>query len=99
MPKFDENDLRVTFYDYFKEPKFSRVMELLKTLDVIAAAHNCPVAQVAVNWSTQNPLADICLMGVRNAREAVENCAAFDWMLSDEEIATINKAIDETVGK
>ena len=99
LPKFDENDLRITFYDYFKEPKFSRVMELLKTLDVIAAAHNCPVAQVAVNWSTQNPLADICLMGVRNAREAVENCAAFDWQLSDEEIATINKAIDETVGK
>ena len=57
------------------------------------------MVQVAVNWSTQTPLADICLMGVRNAREAVENCAAFDWMLSDEEIATINKAIDETVGK
>ena len=99
LPKFDANDLRVTFYDYFKEPKFSRVMELLKTLDKIAEAHHCPVAQVAVNWSTQNPLADICLMGVRNAREAVENCAAFDWMLSDEEIATINRAIDETVGK
>jgi len=74
-------------------------MELLKTLDQIAEAHNCPVAQVAVNWSTQNPLADICLMGVRNAREAVENCAAFDWSLSDEEMAIINKAIDETVGK
>ena len=43
----------LTFYDFFKEPKFSKIMELLKVMDQIAESHKKPVAQVAVNWSTQ----------------------------------------------
>ena len=53
LPKYDKDDMRYEFYDFFVEPKFSRVQELLKTLDVVAKAHNKPVAQVAINWSTQ----------------------------------------------
>lgn len=101
IPKFDEKDRRATFYhDYFSEPMFSRTMKLLETLDDIAAAHgNVPVAQVAVNWSTQHPLVSTAIMGVRNVAEANENCAAMSWSLSDEEFARINKAIEETVGQ
>ena len=93
MPHFEPGDMRLNFYPFFKEPKFSKCMELLKTLDEIAAAHNRPVAQVAVNWSTQNPLVDTALMGVRNPREANENCAATEWELTAEEIERLNQAI------
>ena len=34
MPKFSEDDMRLNFYDYFKEPKLSKVMQLVKRLDV-----------------------------------------------------------------
>lgn len=95
LPNWDPSDTRYSFYNFFKEPKFSKCQELLKTLDAIAEAHGKPVAQVAVNWSTQNPLVDTALMGVRNVAEADENCAATDWMLTDEEIATINAAIEK----
>ena len=37
-------------------------------------------------------------MGVRNPREAKENCAAMKWQLSSEEISIINTAIDNTIG-
>lgn len=93
LPKWDKDDYRYTFYNYFTEPKFSKAQELLKVLDKIAEAHHCPVAQVAVNWSTQNPLVDTALMGVRNEHEAEENCAATLWDLSEEEIRVINEAI------
>ena len=93
MPHFDPGDMRLNFYPFFKEPKFTKCMQLLKTLDEIAQAHNRPVAQVAVNWSTQNPLVDTALMGVRNPREADENCAATEWELSAEEIQRLNDAI------
>jgi len=89
----DPEDVRFTFYRHFKEPLFSKCQVLLKTLDAIAAAHNAPVAQVAVNWITQHPLVNTALMGVRNVAEANENCAGTNWMLSDEEIAMINAAI------
>ncbi|MGI6115348.1 aldo/keto reductase [Luoshenia tenuis] len=95
LPNWDPSDTRYSFYNFFKEPKFSKCQELLGTLDAIAAAHGKPVAQVAVNWSTQNPLVDTALMGVRNVAEADENCAATDWTLTDEEIATINAAIEK----
>ncbi|MDD3243669.1 MAG: aldo/keto reductase [Eubacteriales bacterium] len=93
LPNWDPRDTRYTFYHFFKEPKFSRCQELLKVMDGIAAAHDRPVAQVAVNWSTQNPLVDTALMGVRNPREAKENCAATEWELSADEIAVLNAAI------
>ena len=36
LPDWEENDFRYTFYDYFRDPKFSRIMELLTVLDQIA---------------------------------------------------------------
>ena len=94
MADWAPDDTRYNFYPFFKEPKFSKCQVLLKTLDAIAAAHNRPVAQVAVNWITQHPLVNTALMGVRNVAEANENCAGTEWMLTDEEIAMINKAIE-----
>lgn len=98
LPQFEPGDARIGFYDFFEEPKFSKVMELLKTLDKIAETHNVPVAQVAVNWTTQHPYIGASLTGVRNPKEALENCSAFTWSLTDDELTEIDKAIKATVG-
>ena len=96
IPKFEnERDIRNTFYDFFKEPKFSKVMELLKVMDEIAEAHNKPVAQVAINWSTQQEFVGTALCGLSNVREAQENCATFEWSLTDEEVQRLNAKLDE----
>ncbi len=68
-------------------------MELLKTLDKIAAEHGKPVAQVSINWSTQKSFVGTALTGVNTPAQADENCSAFDWKLSDEEIALIDKEL------
>ena len=34
-------------------------------------------------------------MGTQKAERVYENCRAFDWMLSDEEIALLDKAAAE----
>ena len=93
LPHFDPHDARLGFYDFFVEPKFSQVMKLLATLDAIAQKRNVPVAQAAINWTTQCGIVDTSLTGVRNAKEAVENTAAMSWSLDAEEIAQINAAI------
>ena len=95
LPDFAPDDMRLNFYDFFKEPKFSQVMQLLKVLDEIAEGYGAPVAQVAVNWNYQKEFVQTSLCGVRNADEANENCKGFDWSLTEEEMTRINKAIDE----
>lgn len=92
-PDYDPKDMRLVFYPFFKEPTFSKIMELLKTLDAIAEEHEKPVAQVSINWSTQKSFVSTALTGVNTPAQADENCSAFDWELTEEEIARIDSEI------
>lgn len=92
-PEYDPKDMRLVFYPFFKEPTFSKIMELLKTLDAIAEEHGKPVAQVSINWSTQKSFVSTALTGVNTPAQADENCSAFDWKLTEEEIARIDSEI------
>ena len=92
-PEYDPKDMRLVFYPFFKEPTFSKIMELLKTLDAIAEEHEKPVAQVSINWSTQKSFGSTALTGVNTPAQADENCSAFDWELTEEEIARIDSEI------
>lgn len=62
---FGETDNRNRFYPYFREPLFSKVMELLKVMDAIAAERNVPLAQIAVNWTLRRNLSHPVLPGPR----------------------------------
>lgn len=93
LPHFEKGDLRLTFYDFFREPKFSKTLELLKVMDKIALDHARPVSQVALNWSTQQDFVGTALVGVRNESHAFENCSAFDWELSQGELHELNDAL------
>lgn len=97
LPKFGPDDMRLVFYDFFVEPKFSSVMKLLKVMDRIALERGVPLAQIAINWSTQKDFVTTALCGVRNVQEAVENCSGMDWTLSAEEIRMLNDAIAENL--
>ena len=100
LPKLPDDDIRKLYhYPHFEEPRFSLVMELLKTLDKIAAEHGVPVAQVAINWNTQKDFVTTSLVGVRNVKEAMENCKSTEWELTPEEMDMIDSAIEATVGK
>ena len=94
LPSFGPSDARLGFYDFFVEPKFSKVMKLLGVLDQIAQQRGVPVAQVTINWTTQCGIVDTSLTGVRSAAEAEENTAAMAWSLTEDEVARINQAID-----
>jgi aryl-alcohol dehydrogenase-like predicted oxidoreductase len=95
LPDFKADDWRMAFYDNFKEPKFSKIMLLLKEMDLLAAKYNGSLSQVAINWSTQKNFVSTALIGVRNVQEANENCGGMGWMLTDSEIKHLDKKIDE----
>ena len=92
-PQFGPRDPRNGFYPFFKEPNFSKVMKLLEVMDGISAETGKPLAQIAINWSTQKDYVSTALCGVRNPAEAAENCAAFDWELTEDQIKLLDDAI------
>lgn len=97
LPHFDAHDARNGFYDFFSEPKFSKVMKLLEPLDSIARSRDVPVAQVAINWTTQCGIVDTSLTGVCNVAEAEENTAAMNWALTPDEVEIITKSINKNI--
>ena len=75
-------------FEHHRKP--TRRDEFLKTMDVLSEKYGKPLAQIAINWSTQKSFVSTALTGVRKVSEAQENCAAFEWSLSDEDIALLD---------
>lgn len=95
LPKFELGDARLGFYDFFEEPKFSKVMELLKVMDEISDdREQVPLSQIALNWNIQKGFVTSSIIGVRNEAEADENCATLGWRLEEEEMKILDKAIE-----
>ena len=93
--EFPAMDSRNRFYPFFKEPLFSKVMELVEVMDKIAAQRGVPVAQVALNWTAARPFISTCLVGAQTADKVRQNAAAFSWSLSAEETAELDRKVEE----
>ena len=90
---FGETDNRNRFYPYFREPLFSKVMELLEVMDAIASERGVPLAQIAVNWTLQQPFITSCIAGAQSRKKVEENCAGLEWQLTEDEMHRLDQAI------
>lgn len=95
LPDWPADDSRLTFYDYYREPKFSKIMTLLDFLDELAEKYQKTISQIALNWSTAQPYVKTAITGVRSPAEAQENAGAFAWTLASEDITQINHKLKE----
>lgn len=93
MPQFAGDDIRNFFYDYFKEPKFSKIQQLLKVMDVIAEEKGVDVSKVALNYTATRNYVGTCLVGATKVRHAINNAEAFDFDLSDDDIRKIDEEL------
>jgi len=94
---FEQTDSRNRFYPYFKEPLFSKVMLLLRTMDQISVERNVPLSQIALNWTLQRPFISSCIIGAQSRDKIEENCKAFEWKLSDDEMQMLEQALKKTI--
>lgn len=95
VPDFAADDFRMSFYNVFHEPRFSKIQQLLLDMDEIAAKYHATAGQVAINWSTQKTFVSTALIGVRSARHAHENCGGMNWTLTEAEMTYLDARIDE----
>ena len=83
---FEQTDSRNRFYPYFKEPLFSKAMELLTIMDQIAEERNVSLAQIAEKWVIQKRFISSCIIGAQSRARVEENCRNLQWELTDNEI-------------
>lgn len=95
LTAFADTDNRSRFYKFFQEPMFSKVQELLKFMDQLAAERKVPLSQIALNWAAQKPFVSSCIVGAQSRKKIEENCACFDWMLTDTEMQQLDVAIHQ----
>lgn len=83
---FEQTDSRNRFYPYFKEPLFSKAMEVLTIMDQIAEERNVSLAQIAEKWVIQKRFVSSCIIGAQSRARVEENCRNLQWELTDNEI-------------
>lgn len=98
LKTYETMDNRNRFYPYFREPLFSRVMELLDVMQPVADRHGVTLAQVAINWSRQKSFVDTSIFGAQTRERILSNVSCLDWSLTEEEIQTLDRAILEKLG-
>ena len=91
--KFAEGDLR-NDSPRFRVENRRKIAAMLDEFKPIAEEHDISLAQLAIAWTVSQPGNTHALCGARNPEQAIENAAAGDVVLSDEEQQVINQAIN-----
>ncbi|KJF42256.1 aldo/keto reductase [Draconibacterium sediminis] len=94
--KFAEGDHRPTT-PFFKEPNLSRINTFLDKIKPIADAKQATLAQLALNWTINQPGITCALAGARNEKQVLENLKAAELNISDEEFTFIRNELDQLV--
>lgn len=80
----------------FVEPRLANNLAFSERIRPIAEQHGKTVGQLAIAWVLMNPAVTGAIVGARNPQQVTENNGAADWHLSDDEMAEIQQAIEET---
>lgn len=90
-PLVKKGDVKDFFYQYYKEPYWSKAKRLVSILEEIASSHSVPTSHVAINWVLSHSEVPSCIAGCRNARQLEGNVGASNWSLSREEVSLIEE--------
>ena len=80
---------------YFTPDSITKVNAFLDQIRPIADGHNATLAQIVIAWTIRQPGITAALVGARNRKQAIENAAAGELTLSDDETARINALLDD----
>lgn len=91
---FNDGDTRPDTI-YYREPNFTRIINMTSDLSTIAAELNVTLSQLVLNWTIRQPGITCALAGARTDVQVLDNVKAADFKLNNEDIARINKLLSE----
>ena len=80
---------------YYKKENIKRINDFLDNIKPVADGKGISLAQLVIRWTLQRPGISTVLVGIRNEEQLKENAVAMEFALSQEEMDTINKQLDE----
>ena len=96
--RFTEDDDRAHIRALTPAVRKSAV-EICRRLTPWAQDRGYTMAQLAIAWALANPAVTSAICGAKTPEQALENCEAGEWQLSEEEMAEIERQIeDHSVG-
>jgi aryl-alcohol dehydrogenase-like predicted oxidoreductase len=90
--RFSEGDNRGDS-KFYKGENLNQINGFLDELRPLAAAKHATLAQLVIRWTIHRPGITIALVGARDARQAVQNAAAAQVRLTEEEVAFIDSRL------
>ncbi len=69
---------------------------VVDAVDKVAAETGKTVPQIALNWLLQRPTVSSVIVGARNEEQLRQNLGAVGWNLSAQQVATLDKASEQT---
>lgn len=87
---FADGDHRAKLF-YFSDENIRRTNAFLAKIKPIAEEKGVTLAQLVLRWTVQQPGISVALAGARNAEQATANAKAGSFVLSSEEISTIDR--------
>ena len=78
------------FESLFGADSFPRNIRAVGELKELAASHGKSLAQLALRWTTSNPVISTALVGCRNVAEVEDNVGAIGWTLGDADLTEID---------
>lgn len=89
--QFNEGDTREG-NRFYTDENIRRTNALLQEIHPIASEHGATLAQVVINWTTQQPGITCTLVGARNEAQVADNAKALSFTLSPEELERVTAA-------
>jgi aryl-alcohol dehydrogenase-like predicted oxidoreductase len=79
----------------FQEPRLARNLELASLLGEIGFPHNLTAGQIAISWTLRNPAVTAAIVGARHPRQVEGILGAAEYRLDENELAQINKFLED----
>src|SRR6266446_2455976 len=93
--EFGQGDVRQSNPWYQKEAR-PKVDALLDVIRSVAEDQRATIAQTVIAWTLEQPGCSHALVGARDADQAIANAKAGEVELTEEDLWTIRKAVDQT---
>lgn len=81
------------FQHLFGPDHFLKNLRAVEDLKAIAARYGKSLPQLALRWTTSNPVVSTALTGCRNPREVDDNAGALGWSITDADMKEIDKIL------
>lgn len=97
-PEIKKGDVKDFFYQFYKEPNWSKAKKMVSVLEKIADDREVPVSNVAMSWVLSHSVVASCIVGSRTPEQLRHNVRASELELREVELDMLQAKYERVFG-